>query len=116
MELMSQLCRFLVDGVVLIKEHVTQINSILEIMISTLKISHKRKIYQPHFNLSIEGLYQICEAISTDDNATPCANVELGLKAILMSTPPAAIFCMVFLHLSLSLSMYILCVIRCLYI
>ncbi|XP_062077760.1 uncharacterized protein LOC133782458 isoform X2 [Humulus lupulus] len=93
MELMSHLCRFLVNGVVLVKEHVTLVNLILEIMISTLNISHKRKIYQSQFNLSIDGLYQICEATHTDDDAAR-ADPELGLKAILMNTPPAAIFCM----------------------
>ena len=104
MEFTSHLCRFLVNGVVLVKEHVILVNLILEIMISTLNMSHKRKIYQPQFNLSIDGLYQICEAIHTDDDAIAWADPELGLKAILMTTPPAAIFCMVSLSLSLSLS------------
>ncbi|EXB50294.1 hypothetical protein L484_017832 [Morus notabilis] len=94
MELVSHLYRFLVDGMVSVKEHATLVNLLLETLISTLKISQKRKIYQPHFNLSIEGLYQICEVLSTDDDVITCANAEFGLKAILMSTPPAAIFSM----------------------
>ncbi|KAF4381822.1 hypothetical protein F8388_008998 [Cannabis sativa] len=94
MELMSHLCRFLVNGLILLKDHVTLVNLILKIMISTLNISHKRKIYQPQFNLSMDGLYQICEAIRTDDDAITLGDPELGLKAILMSTPPAAVFCM----------------------
>lgn len=101
MELMSHLCRILVNGVVLVKEHATLVNFILEIMISTQNMSHKRKIYQPHFNLSIDGLYQICEAINIDGDVIACANAGLGLKAVLMSTPPSAIFCMVFLPLFL---------------
>lgn len=101
-ELVSHLYKFLVDGVVVVKEQVTLVNRLLKILASTLKMSQKRKIYQPHFNLSIEGLYQICEVLSTNDDAITCANAEIGLKAILMSTPPAAIFCMVLLSLSLS--------------
>lgn len=102
MELVSHLYRFLVDGVVVVKEQVTLVNRLLKVLASTLKISQKRKIYQPHFNLSVDGLCQICELLSTNDDAITCANAKIGLKAILMSTPPAAIFCMVLLSLSLS--------------
>ncbi|KAL5548345.1 hypothetical protein UlMin_003576 [Ulmus minor] len=93
MELVSHLYRFLVGGVIFM-ENSALVNSCLEIMISTLKISQKRKVYQPHFNLSIEGLYQIYKAIYTLDDARTCASAEFGLKAILMSTPPADLFCM----------------------
>jgi nucleolar pre-ribosomal-associated protein 1 len=79
-------------------------------MTSAVKISQKRKIYQPHFTLSIEDLYQIYQAVNVYNHAGsyPCA--EVGLKAILMGAPPAGFFHMVSVSLSLSLSLS-LCVI-----
>ncbi|BBH01972.1 hypothetical protein Prudu_012398 [Prunus dulcis] len=55
----------------------------------TLKISQKRRIYQPHFILSIEGSYNIYEAVKMCDNTRSCDTAELGLHAILMSAPPS---------------------------
>lgn len=104
MELLSHLYRFLVGGVTLIKENTTLVNAILELMISTLKISQKRKIYQPHFNVSIEGLFKLLKAVNVYDNVKFCPSVEFGIKVILMSAPPNTIICMVNLSLSLSLS------------
>ncbi|KAL5804145.1 hypothetical protein ACOSQ3_030945 [Xanthoceras sorbifolium] len=92
MELSSRLYKILVGGVNLIRENVSLVNSILEILISTLKISQKRKMYQPHFTLSLESLLQIYEAVNVYNTAKPSANAELGLKAILMSTPAVDIF------------------------
>ncbi|KAK0600723.1 hypothetical protein LWI29_017841 [Acer saccharum] len=88
MELSSRLYKLLVGGVNLIRENVSLVNSILEILISTLKISQKRKMYQPHFTLSLESLLQIYEVVNVCNTANP----ELGLKAILMSTPAVEIF------------------------
>ncbi|XP_048318581.2 uncharacterized protein LOC107431767 isoform X2 [Ziziphus jujuba] len=98
MELVSHLYRFLVGGMTLIKENAALVNAILEIMISTLKISLKRKIYQPHFNVSIEGLFQLYEVVNIYDNAKSYPNVEFGLKVILTSAPPITIFSMCFLN------------------
>lgn len=100
MELVSHLHGFLVGGMTLIKRNAVLVNGILEIMKSTLKISLKRKIYQPHFNVSIEGLFQLYEAVYMYDNAKSYPNVELGLKVILMSAPPITIVSMVSLSLS----------------
>ncbi|KAK2639656.1 hypothetical protein Ddye_027451 [Dipteronia dyeriana] len=88
MELSSRLYKLLVGGVNLIRKNVSLVNSIIEILISTLKISQKRKMYQPHFTLSLESLLQIYEAVNVCNTANP----ELGLKAILMSTPAVDIF------------------------
>lgn len=92
MELSSLLFKLLVAGLKLIRENVSLVKSILQILISTLKISQKRKIFQPHLTLSLESFFQIYQTIDAHDNARPSANAELGLKAILMSTPPVDIF------------------------
>lgn len=88
MELSSHLYKLLVSDMNLIKENVTLVNSVLHILLSTIGISQKRKIYQPHLILSVEGLFQIYEAVN---NTRSSPNTEFGLKTILMGTPPVAI-------------------------
>ncbi|KAK9268493.1 hypothetical protein L1049_000245 [Liquidambar formosana] len=92
MELSSHLYKLLGSGIKLIKEDVALVNSILKILVSTLKISQKRKMYQPHFTLSIEGLFQTYQAVNVYSNTRSSPSAGFGLKAILMSTPPADIF------------------------
>jgi nucleolar pre-ribosomal-associated protein 1 len=105
MELSSHLYKIFFGDVTLIKENVALVNPFLQIMIATLKISQKRKIYQPHFTLSVEGLYQIYQAVNEYNYAGSCPFAEDALKAVLMGTPPVALFHMVFLSLSHSLSL-----------
>ena len=95
----------IIGGLTFKKGNVALVNLFLQIMTSTVKISQKRKIYQPHFTLSIEDLYQIYQAVNEYNHAGsyPCA--EVGLKAILMGAPPAGFFQMVSVSLSLSLSL-----------
>ncbi|KAM1057176.1 hypothetical protein ACFX2A_031156 [Malus domestica] len=94
MELASHLFKFLISDMTLIKDNVAAVNPILGAIILTLKISQKRRIYQPHFVLSVEGSYNIYKAVKICDNARSCGTVELALKAILMSAPPVDIFCL----------------------
>lgn len=62
---------------------------------STLRISIKREVHQPHFTLSLEGIFKIYEAVRLcADGGYSCSAVA-GLEAVLMSTPPAAIIHMV---------------------
>lgn len=104
MELSSNLYKLLVGGLKLIKDNVSLVNSILQIMTLTLKISQKRKIYQPHFILSMESLFTIHQVLCACDTSRSSPNAEFGLQVILMSTPPVDIFYMVPLSLSLYLS------------
>ncbi|KAJ0045378.1 hypothetical protein Pint_04163 [Pistacia integerrima] len=92
MELSSLLFKLLVAGAKLIRENVSLVKSILQILISTLNISQKRKLYQPHLTLSLESFFQIYQTVNVYNTARSSANAELGLKAILMSTPPVDIF------------------------
>ncbi|XP_022717540.1 uncharacterized protein LOC111276058 isoform X2 [Durio zibethinus] len=93
MELVSHLYKLIVGGMKVTNEYAAFINPTLQIIISTLKISHKRQIYQPHFSLSLEVLFEISLAVN-EHGIGSTANAECGLEAILMCTPPVGIFCM----------------------
>ncbi|KAK6946890.1 LOW QUALITY PROTEIN: Nucleolar pre-ribosomal-associated protein 1, N-terminal [Dillenia turbinata] len=92
-ELSSNLCSLLVC-VEFKKEKFALVNLIVEVLTSTLKLSQERNTSQPHFTLSVEGLYQIYLAVDACNNAKSSFSAELGLKAILMSTPPTNIISM----------------------
>ncbi|RDY02938.1 Nucleolar pre-ribosomal-associated protein 1, partial [Mucuna pruriens] len=94
MELSSNLFNFLLHDVTLTNESVVLVNPFLQMITSTLKLSQKRKIYQPHFTLSVEGLYQMYQAGSVCNQATKSIKPELALEAILMNAPPVSIFLM----------------------
>ncbi|CAA3031127.1 Hypothetical predicted protein [Olea europaea subsp. europaea] len=89
-ELSCHLYKLLIGDGELMEEQRT-VNSVLQILRLVLKISQKRKVYQPHFTLSDEGLFQLCEAIDvcSKKKYSPCA--ALGLKVVLMSTPPTTV-------------------------
>lgn len=64
-------------------------NLILQILVSVLRISQERDFGQPHFTISYDGLFQLYQVIEDRSNNRRAADsAELGLKAILMSTPP----------------------------
>ncbi|XP_057798932.1 uncharacterized protein LOC131014835 [Salvia miltiorrhiza] len=90
-ELSLHLYKILVSGVELIKYQSSICVSILQILALVLKISQKRKIYQPHFTLSDEGLFQLYEAVEACSKLVCYPIMGLGLKAVLMSTPPVTI-------------------------
>ncbi|KAJ1441363.1 Nucleolar pre-ribosomal-associated protein 1, N-terminal [Sesbania bispinosa] len=94
MELSSRVFNFLLHDVTLANETVGLVNPFLQLIASVLKLSQKRKIYQPHFTLSIEGLYQIYQVGSLYNQATKSINPEFALEAILMNAPPDTIFLM----------------------
>ncbi|CAI9754551.1 unnamed protein product [Fraxinus pennsylvanica] len=89
-ELSFHLYKLLVGDGELVKEQST-VNSILQILTLVLKISQKRKVYQPHFTLSEDGLFQMCEAIDVCTKKKHSPYAVLGLKAVLMSIPPITI-------------------------
>ncbi|VFQ63466.1 unnamed protein product [Cuscuta campestris] len=64
---------------------------ILQILTLTWKISQKRKVFQPHFTLSVESLFHFCEAIDVCCNRCYSPIAKIGLEAVLMSTPPVGI-------------------------
>ncbi|XP_076947008.1 uncharacterized protein LOC143618794 [Bidens hawaiensis] len=77
----------LVENLELVKEcHL--VDSVLELISSTLEISQKRDVVQPHFTFSVEGLFELSQAIEGNCNA------EVGLKVVLMSTPQPALLTM----------------------
>ncbi|XP_059628326.1 uncharacterized protein LOC132271080 [Cornus florida] len=91
-DLSSHIYKLLVGGMEVMKESVSLASSILEILTSTLKMSQNRKIIQPHFTLSVDGLFHIYKAVDVYGEAIYNPGAELGLRAVLMSNPPVAIF------------------------
>ncbi|KAK9163661.1 hypothetical protein Syun_004563 [Stephania yunnanensis] len=88
-EFSSHALKLFADNSKMIRHDVPLVISLLKVLVSTLRISQKRKLYQPHFTLSHEGLFQLCQAVDTDVRSSLAA--ELGLRAMLMSTPPAVL-------------------------
>ncbi|PKI67693.1 uncharacterized protein LOC116192162 isoform X1 [Punica granatum] len=86
-ELSSHLLKLLHGNVKLSGGGGSVVDLILQIMISTLKISQKRKLYQPHFTLAMEGLYKVYEVVSLYDSTGSHLTSEYGLNVMLMSTP-----------------------------
>lgn len=104
MEISSRLCRLLGGGVVSVQENSTLVDLILQVLSATQKISRKlRKMYQPHFTISIDGLFQLFEAVTKCDSPQVEAIAERGLDTILTSTPSFELLCMVSSSLSLFL-------------
>ncbi|KAL1553203.1 diphosphoinositol-polyphosphate diphosphatase [Salvia divinorum] len=90
-ELALHLYKILVSGVELITDQSSICVSILQILALVLKMSQKRKIYQPHFTLSGEGLFQLHEPVEACSKSIYNPIMGLGLKVVLMSTPPVTI-------------------------
>ncbi|XP_048131271.1 uncharacterized protein LOC115756006 isoform X2 [Rhodamnia argentea] len=86
--LSSHLFKFLSHKAKLIRENALVINLILQILVTTLKISQERMIFQPHFTLAIEGLFHIYEAVKLCDSTRAFSSSEFGLRSILMNAPP----------------------------
>ncbi|CAA7025315.1 unnamed protein product [Microthlaspi erraticum] len=94
MAISSRLYRLLGGGLVSVQENATSVDLILQILYATLKISQKRKVYQPHFTITVEGIFQLFEAVASCDSPQVEASAERGLNTILMSTPPVDIISM----------------------
>ncbi|KAK4804016.1 hypothetical protein SAY86_003833 [Trapa natans] len=86
-EFSSHLLKFLYGSVKFTSEGNSLVDLILQIIISTLKISQKRKIYQPHFTLATDGLYHVYEIVNIYGAPRSHPTSEYGLKVMLMSTP-----------------------------
>lgn len=97
-QISSHLYVLLVENIDIVKE-IHLVDSVLELIFSTLKISQKRDALQPHFTISVEGLFELSQAIDVNCNA------ELGLKVVLMSTPQPALLSMVTCH-AFTVTMY----------
>lgn len=98
-ELSCNLYKMLIEGgVEMLKVNIQLVKLILQILRSALRISQKRKVYQPHFTFSIESLLQLCEVVDKCYDGRDSLVAQVGLEAVLMSTPPVTILQMVFPH------------------
>ncbi|XP_038973323.1 uncharacterized protein LOC103720976 isoform X2 [Phoenix dactylifera] len=87
-EFSTHLYGVFVNAIKLLKENVSLVNSMLHVLGSTLRLSQKRKIFQPHFTLSLKGLFQLYQAIYSEfNNMVFNLTIELAIDTILMSTP-----------------------------
>ena len=100
MEFSSNIFKILVGGEQLLLIEGALVNQILQIITSVLRISQKRKIFQPHFTFSIEGLFHIYQAVHKLDCTRLGSNSASGLKMILMNMPQISLLRMVSLSLS----------------
>ncbi|KAF8651235.1 hypothetical protein HU200_063482 [Digitaria exilis] len=83
----SDLC-VLINNAKLLKGNVPLLTSALSVITSTMRLSMKRKIYQPHFTLSLHGVFNLCQATgSSSRSAKHKSAMELGIDAILMNGP-----------------------------
>jgi nucleolar pre-ribosomal-associated protein 1 len=58
------------------------------VIASTMRLSMKRKIYQPHFTLSLHGIFKLCQAIDGHSRSTELKlTMELGTDVVLMNGP-----------------------------
>ncbi|KAL6651997.1 hypothetical protein ACP70R_010922 [Stipagrostis hirtigluma subsp. patula] len=84
----SYLCVLLVKDAKVLKGNYPFLTSVLSVITSTMRLSMKRKIYQPHFTLSLHGVFNMCQAISVSSRSTELKfAMELGIDAILMNGP-----------------------------
>ncbi|XP_039774061.1 uncharacterized protein LOC120641844 isoform X2 [Panicum virgatum] len=83
----SDLC-VLINNAKLLKLNVPVLTSMLSVITSTMRLSMKRKIYQPHFAFSLHGVFNLCQATGgSSRSAEHKLAVELGIDAILMNGP-----------------------------
>lgn len=87
-QISSYLFKLLTRDTYSLTKNIPLVNSMLQVIASTLRLSQKRKIYQSHFTFSLHALVNLCrsiEAVSSDSESDQ--TVILGLDVILMSTP-----------------------------
>ncbi|RCV36782.1 hypothetical protein SETIT_8G009000v2 [Setaria italica] len=78
----------LINNAKLLKGNVPLLTSVLSVITSTMRLSMKRKIYQPHFTLSLHGVFNLCQAtVGSSRSAEHKLTMELGIDAILMNGP-----------------------------
>ncbi|GAA0141611.1 hypothetical protein LIER_02723 [Lithospermum erythrorhizon] len=90
-ELATRLFELLVDRTEMIKEHSVLVRRCILVLLSAVRISQKYKVCKPHLTLSAESLVRLCEAVDACSHERSDTTAELGLKVLLMSTPPTDI-------------------------
>lgn len=108
LEQLSRISKYLyvlVEDMKLLKGNVPLLTSVLNVIASTMRLSMKRKIYQPHFSLSLHGIHKLCRTIGGISRSIEVKlAMQLGIDVILMNGPLPVLSEMV-LHLCLALSL-----------
>jgi nucleolar pre-ribosomal-associated protein 1 len=91
LEQLSEISKYLyllVEDGKLLEGDITMLSSILNIIASTMRLSMKRKIYQPHFTLTLHGIFKLCQAIDGNSRSIELKlSMELGTDVVLMNGP-----------------------------
>uniref|UniRef100_A0ACD5ZGX9 Uncharacterized protein n=1 Tax=Avena sativa TaxID=4498 RepID=A0ACD5ZGX9_AVESA len=91
LEQLSEISKYLyllVEEGKLFKGNIPMLTSMLNVIASTMRLSMKRKIYQPHFTLSLHGIFKLCQAIDGHSRSTELKlTMELGTDVVLMNGP-----------------------------
>ncbi|KAI4374779.1 hypothetical protein MLD38_012731 [Melastoma candidum] len=83
MEFSTHVFKLYLLNIELMGDNSSLMDSILHVIMWTLKISQKRKIYQPHYTIALEGIFGIYESANLSGACS-----EIGLRVVLMSSPP----------------------------
>ncbi|KAG0485487.1 hypothetical protein HPP92_009566 [Vanilla planifolia] len=78
--------KLLVRAAKLLKGDLSLVNAMLSLVVSTLRMSQKRSISQPHFFVAFESLCKLFEVIIIE-YGNMRTTIDIGLQAILMNTP-----------------------------
>uniref|UniRef100_A0A0E0KVH8 Nucleolar pre-ribosomal-associated protein 1 N-terminal domain-containing protein n=1 Tax=Oryza punctata TaxID=4537 RepID=A0A0E0KVH8_ORYPU len=91
LEQLSRISKYLyvlVEDMKLLKGNVPLLTSVLNVIASTMRLSMKRKIYQPHFSLSLHGIHKLCRTIGGNSRSIEVKlAMQLGIDVILMNGP-----------------------------
>uniref|UniRef100_A0A0E0DIM3 Nucleolar pre-ribosomal-associated protein 1 N-terminal domain-containing protein n=1 Tax=Oryza meridionalis TaxID=40149 RepID=A0A0E0DIM3_9ORYZ len=91
LEQLSRISKYLyvlVEDMKLLKGNVPLLTSVLNVIASTMRLSMKRKIYQPHFSLSLHGIHKLCRTIGGISRSIEVKlAMQLGIDVILMNGP-----------------------------
>lgn len=71
-----------------LRGNIPMLTSVLNVIASTMRLSMKRKIYQPHFTLCLHGIFKLCQAIDGNSRSIDLKlTMELGIDVVLMNGP-----------------------------
>uniref|UniRef100_J3M1K9 Nucleolar pre-ribosomal-associated protein 1 N-terminal domain-containing protein n=1 Tax=Oryza brachyantha TaxID=4533 RepID=J3M1K9_ORYBR len=91
LEQLSGISKYLyviVKDMKLLKGNAPLLTLVLTVIASTMRLSMKRKIYQPHFSLSLHGIHKLCQTISGNSRSIELKlAMEICIDVILMNGP-----------------------------
>uniref|UniRef100_A0A0D9W9S3 Nucleolar pre-ribosomal-associated protein 1 N-terminal domain-containing protein n=1 Tax=Leersia perrieri TaxID=77586 RepID=A0A0D9W9S3_9ORYZ len=91
LEQLSRISKYLyvlVEDMKLLKGNAPLLTLVLNVIASAMRLSMKRKIYQPHFSLSLHGINKLCQTIGGNSRSIELKlAIELSIDVVLMNGP-----------------------------